>query len=144
MTGLFSLTTRKPLAVLLSVLSLAGVGSAASAIALATAAEAARGHYQDLRSPDTRDAATRGAGVTAPRQDLRSPDARDAATHPRSTLIQPEPIVRVVKTTSDDFEWGDAAIGASGTLALMLVLAGAAAGWTRRRNAAAGHLTAAS
>ena len=36
---------------------------------------------QDLRSPDTRDAARTSslAGTTEPAQDLRSPDARDAA-----------------------------------------------------------------
>jgi len=141
MTGLFSLTTRKPLAVLLSVLALAGVGSTASAIALAAAAHA----QQDLRSPDTRDAAiTSAAQVPAARQDLRSPDTRDAATDPRSTTIQVEPITRVVKITSDQFEWGDAAIGAAGALALMLVLASATFAWTRHRHAATGHLTAAS
>jgi hypothetical protein len=163
MTGLFSLTTRKPLAVLLSVLALAGVGSTASAIVLAAAAHAQQdlrspdtrdaaitsaaraAASQDLRSPDTRDAAiTSAAQVPAARQDLRSPDTRDAATDPRSTTIQVEPITRVVKITSDQFEWGDAAIGAAGALALMLVLASATFAWTRHRHAATGHLTAAS
>jgi hypothetical protein len=138
MTGLFSLTTHKPLAVLLSVLALAGVGSTAGAIAAAQA-------QQDLRSPDARDAAITGAArVPAAGQDLRSPDARDAATNPRSTTIRAEPITRIVKITSDQFEWGDAAIGAAGALTLMLVLAGATVAWTRHRHAATGHLTAAS
>jgi uncharacterized iron-regulated membrane protein len=160
MTGLFSLTTHKPLAVLLSVLALAGVGSTAGAIAAAQAQQDLRSPDardaaitgaarvpaagQDLRSPDARDAATRAAQVPAAGQDLRSPDARDAATNPRSTTIRAEPITRIVKITSDQFEWGDAAIGAAGALTLMLVLAGATVAWTRHRHAATGHLTAAS
>jgi uncharacterized iron-regulated membrane protein len=164
MTGLFSLTTRKPLAVLLSVLFFAGVGSTASAIALAAAAQAQQdlrspdardaatiggarvpGASQDLRSPDARDAATiGGARVPAASQDLRSPDARDAATNPQSTTVRAEPPTRIVKITPDHFEWGDAAIGAAGMLALLLVLAGSTMAWTRHRHTAAGHLTAAS
>ena len=141
MTGLFSLNTRTPLGVLLSVLVLAGVGSTASAIALAPAAHA----QQDLRSPDTRDAAITSAARAAASQDLRSPDTRDAATNPRSTTIEVEPITRIVKITSDRFESrGHAAIGAASTLALMLVLAGATVAWTRHRHPATGHLTAAS
>ena len=111
MTGPFSLTTRKPLAVLLN----------AGAIAIAAAPGAAHAR-QDLRSPDARDAATR---VHAATQDLRSPDAREAVTIPRGTIIQAEPTTRIVKITSNDFEWGDAAIGAAGTLGVMVVLAGA-------------------
>jgi hypothetical protein len=42
----------------------------------AAAAAAAQQHYQDLRSPDTRDAAR--ASETRQYSDLRSPDARDA------------------------------------------------------------------
>jgi hypothetical protein len=164
MTGLFSLTSRKPLAVLLSVLVLAGVGSTANAIKLVAAAHAQQdlrspdtrdaaitsatrvpAARQDLRSPDTRDAAITGAArVSAAGQDLRSPDTRDAATNPRRTTIHVEPITRIVKITSDRFEWGDAAIGAAGALTLMLVFAGATVAWTRHRHAATGHLTAAS
>jgi uncharacterized iron-regulated membrane protein len=100
---------------------------------------------QDLRSPDARDATITGAvAVAAASQDLRSPDARDAATDPRSTTVRVEPITRIVKITSDHFEWGDAAIGAASALALMLVLAGTTVAWTRHRNAATEQLTAAS
>jgi len=140
MPGLFSLTARKPLAVLLSVLFFAGVGSTASAIALAVPAQA----QQDLRSPDARDAATIGGDrVPAARQDLRSPDARDAAANPQNTTVRAEPTTRIVKITPDHFEWGDAAIGAAGMLALLLVLASSTIAWTRHRHAA-GHLTTAS
>jgi hypothetical protein len=53
----------------------------AFAIGVVTA-PAAAAQSQDLRSPDTRDAAERSQWVP-PRQDLRSPDARDAAGPPR-------------------------------------------------------------
>lgn len=46
----------------------------------AAAASAANG-YQDLRSPDAKDAAREAGVVTGPTQDLRSPDAADAAQH---------------------------------------------------------------
>jgi hypothetical protein len=72
MTGLFSLTTRKSLAALLSVLFLAGVGSTASAIALTAAAQA----QQDLRSPDARDAAV--AQAAANPHNKRGPRPVDA------------------------------------------------------------------
>jgi Ni/Co efflux regulator RcnB len=95
---------------------------------------------QDLRSPDTRDAAARFAErtVTTPgfpayptaaqpgefRQDLRSPDTRDFAAG-RGTFSAPDvTVVRVpepVPAPARGIDWGDAGIGA----AFMLVLAAA-------------------
>jgi hypothetical protein len=61
-------------------------------------------------------------------QDLRSPDARDAADG-RGTFNAPE--VTVVKVpaaqpapASDGLDWGDAGIGAAGVLGLVLVALG--------------------
>jgi hypothetical protein len=51
------------------------VRTVAVAVTLAAASPAAAGATQDLRSPDTREA----AAATAPRTDLRSPDVRDVA-----------------------------------------------------------------
>lgn len=89
---------------------------------------------QDLRSPDTRDAAdqieARDFGVT-PLQDLRSPDARDAArefpTYPAAAAAAapaPAEVAEVAAAPEGSFDWGDAGIGA----AMMLALFGIAAG----------------
>lgn len=80
-------------------------------------AEAAQ--KQDLRSPDSRDAATRAEA----KQDLRSPDARDAGAG-RGTYTAPN--VMVVKVpppvpAEGGIDWADAGIGAGGLLALMLL-----------------------
>jgi hypothetical protein len=107
---------------------------------------------QDLRMPDTRDAAA--ASAAADYQDLRSPDAVDAArdlppaqipapTQPgpytdseRAIVESPEvqqmvdratfattPIVEV-QEPSGGFDWGDAGIGAAGMLGLFSIAAG--------------------
>jgi hypothetical protein len=110
-----------------------------AAAALALAAFAAPAHAsQDLRSPDTRDAAlapvrpqdlrspdTRDAALVSVRsQDLRSPDTRDAAAG-RGMRHAPE--VTVVKLTAPapaadrGIDWGDAGIGAATLLALMML-----------------------
>jgi hypothetical protein len=103
---------------------LAGILAAA---ALATPATAAGSHHpaprQDLRMPDTRDAAegrtTRNASKPV-FQDLSAPDTRDAAA-PRNTG---SPVIQV--TSSAGFDWGDAGIGAAGAAGLLAVsLAGA-------------------
>jgi hypothetical protein len=92
-----------------------------AAAALALAAFAAPAHAsQDLRSPDTRDAAL--APVRP--QDLRSPDTRDAAA---GRGIRHAPEVTVVKLTAPapaadrGIDWGDAGIGAATLLALMML-----------------------
>ena len=94
---------------------------------------------QDLRSPDARDAATlpqRGVESVIARQDLRSPDARDAARDIRPVSV---PVTPVVGDGSDGFEWGDAGIGAAGMLGLVALLGGVVLlGVQRRRRH--GHL----
>jgi hypothetical protein len=87
--------------------------------------------YQDLRSPDARDAG-QAAQVT---QDLRSPDARDAG-RPESPPVQ-EPIVKIREVPTGGFDWGDAGIGAAAFLALSSIAAGLMLmlGGRRRRRA---------
>jgi hypothetical protein len=109
--------------------------------------------YQDLRSPDARDAARDAGSTPEPGQDLRSPDATDAAAHRGiyapdggSYVLNrdygspdavdaardlppvriPTPVVEVRGTPSGGFDWGDAGIGAAGTLALFSIAAGSA------------------
>jgi len=78
------------------------------------------GHaYQDLRSPDARDAAL--AAETQVAQDLRSPDARDAGR--MSTPAQPQ-LVEIREGPENGFDWGDAGIGAAGILAMVTIAAG--------------------
>ena len=107
-------------------------------VALAAAAPATAVAQQDLRSPDTRDA----AGVVGQPQDLRSPDARDAAQSPgivqatvgRSDLRSPDardaardirpvpvPYSPVSVDEPSGFSWGDAGIGAVGVLGLLAI-----------------------
>src|SRR5829696_8653058 len=78
------------------------------------------GHaYQDLRSPDARDAAL--SAETQVSQDLRSPDARDAGRV--STPAQP-PLLEIREGPENGFDWGDAGIGAAGILAIVTIAAG--------------------
>jgi hypothetical protein len=85
----------------------------------AAAAAAKDQHYQDLRSPDARDAAR--ASETRQYQDLRSPDARDAGRPP---VQVPTSTVEIREVPASGFEWGDAAIGAAGLLALLSIAGG--------------------
>jgi hypothetical protein len=94
----------------------------------ATAAQAEG--YQDLRSPDARDAGrTPDTGAT---QDLRSPDARDAG---RPRVEVPSSVVEIREVPTGGFSWGDAGIGAAGILALLSITTGLAlmVGARRRR-----------
>ena len=96
---------------------------------------------QDLRSPDTRDAAL-AADVG---QDLRSPDARDAASG-RGTFNAPE--VTVVKLSpsapaeAGGIDWGAAGIGAGSVLALILVGAASTIAVMHRRHDPARQMAA--
>jgi hypothetical protein len=65
-------------------------------------------------------------------QDLRSPDARDAARDLPRVVVSP-PLVEVREAPSGGFDWGDAAIGAAGTLGLFSIAAGSALLVTGRR-----------
>jgi hypothetical protein len=95
-------------------------------------ASAVTGPSQDLRSPDARDAAREAVGVSSPSQDLRSPDARDAARELPRVVVSP-PVVEVREAPSGGFDWGDAGIGAAGTLGLFSIAAGSALLVTSRR-----------
>jgi hypothetical protein len=114
--------------------------AAAATVALAVAAPAAQAG-QDLRSPDTRDAAehTRpfyysfyGSDATHV-QDLRSPDTRDAAEHYVPPTATSPRVVRISAPGSTGFDWTDAAIGAGTSFGLMLLVAGGVTVITRRR-----------
>jgi hypothetical protein len=99
------------------------------------AAAAQAQSYQDLRSPDARDAAT--ASTQTAYQDLRSPDARDVGREPVTVQI-PEPVVQIHEVPGSGFDWGDAGIGAAGLLALLSITGGVtlmALGRRRRRGA---------
>jgi hypothetical protein len=97
--------------------------------------------YQDLRSPDARDAARLAEG---PAQDLRSPDARDAAEG-RGSFNSPE--VTVVKipesspgtSSGSGLDLGDAGIGAAGLLGLILIGLGGTLAVMHRRQRETGR-----
>jgi hypothetical protein len=119
--------------------------SMASAFALVAmlAPSAGATSYQDLRSPDARDAA---AVVEAQKAwhptDLRSPDARDAATAATSSGQYAQAISalsreRVAASSasgqSSGLDWGDAGIGAGGFALLVLIGAGGVLAVSRHR-----------
>jgi hypothetical protein len=104
--------------------------------------------YQDLRSPDARDAKT--GPVTQVAQDLRSPDARDAAQAAKIEVAQdlrspdardagrpeaptPDTLVEIREVPGNGFDWGDAGIGAAGILALLSIAGGLTLMITTRR-----------
>jgi hypothetical protein len=110
------------------------IGAAALALACSLPASAAVAQ-QDLRSPDSRDAAGVAAPIERPAepgQDLRLPDARDAARDLPPVHV-PAPIVEIRQVPSDGFDWGDAGIGAAGMLALFSIAAGSTVLVTNRR-----------
>lgn len=76
-------------------------------------------------SPDARDSARQ---LSSPKIDLRSPDARDVAARGIGTYTPsvpvPQPSQPVLAAAPSGFDWGDAGIGAAGTLALIAVAAG--------------------
>jgi hypothetical protein len=109
------------------------VGACAFAVPTASA-------LQDLVSPDARDARP----VThkpIESTDLRSADAQDAAANPRLRSYRTPTIIEVASPTapsSSGFDWGDAGIGAAGTLAVIAIAAGGTVLVIRRRSARAG------
>jgi hypothetical protein len=95
--------------------------------------------YQDLRSPDAREAAQASEQVAY--QDLRSPDARDAGREPTSTPV-PAPVVEIREVPEPGFDWGDAGIGAAGILGMVSIAGGLlllVGGRRRRRDMQAAH-----
>jgi hypothetical protein len=83
---------------------------------------------QDLRSPDTRDAAE------ASKTDLRNPDTREIAESgagvPEVTVVK---VPAATSSAEDGLDWGDAGIGAGGMLGLVLLAAGATLAVMHRR-----------
>jgi hypothetical protein len=122
-----------------------GVALIALTGVFATAAAGALADPQDLRSPDTRDAAltvttgqdlrspdTRDAALTATTaQDLRSPDTRDPAVQgalapeqlPDAGTLRPQP--HVVEVSAGGFDWVAAVIGAAGAVGAILLITAA-------------------
>jgi hypothetical protein len=115
-----------------------------AALVVAAALPTAAAGSQDLRMPDTRDAAGRSpSGGSTVNQDLRSPDARDAAERPASPVVhqdlrspdtrdaangvQPaQPVIVSVPAEAPvgGFDWGDAGIGAAGGIAILTIFGG--------------------
>jgi hypothetical protein len=98
----------------------------------ARAAQQSHRSYTDLRSPDAREAG-RLAPTVAPASpaaryaDLRSPDARDAALSNAST-----PTVAPA-SKADGFDWASALIGAAAGAGILLALLAALTGSRRLR-----------
>jgi hypothetical protein len=117
----------KPLAIA------AVMGACAFAVPTASA-------LQDVASPD--------AQVARPvtqnpieSTDLRSADAQDAAANPSLRSYRTPTIIEVASPTPpapSGFDWGDAGIGAGGTLAVIAIAVGGTVLVTRRRSARAG------
>lgn len=107
------------------------LATAIATMLMAVAAPAAMAQPADLRSPDAQDA----AAVVQQAQDLRSPDAQDFAVGRQIVASTP---VQVAKAPSETparpgFDWGDAALGAGGALAVALLGVGGTLALMRRR-----------
>jgi hypothetical protein len=99
---------------------------------------------QDLRSPDTRDAAEgrridTPAPQETPRQDFRHPDTRDFAEG-RGTYNSPEVVVvgapaPAAQPAAGGIHWKDVGIGAGGLLGVVLLGLGGALAIVHRRGA---------
>jgi hypothetical protein len=91
------------------------IGTLATAMLIAAVPAGAAQGYQDLRSPDTRDAAA--ASQARSYQDLRSPDARDAALpKPTSTTTVSQP-----GGGSSGIDWDTVALIGGSVLSLALL-----------------------
>jgi hypothetical protein len=125
-------------------------GSAPPPSSIAISAEE---EYQDLRSPDAKDAAANHGvnrsdqGTYVLDRSYGSPDAVDAArdlpAYPTPTVATqpPAPIV-TASDSSGGFDWGDAGIGAAGMFGLFGIAGGSAlllTGRKRRRIRMATH-----
>jgi hypothetical protein len=108
--------------------------SIAIALAVGAATAPAAAAQQDLRSPDTREAAQRAL------QDFRSPDARDSS---EGRGMDTAPIVEFVEVAEPSgFDWSDAGLGAAGGIGLMLVGTGGAIATVRLRRRQVGAVRA--
>ena len=100
--------------------------AAATALAIGAVLAPAAAAQQDLRSPDTRDAAERGHV-----QDLRLPDTRDSAD---GRGLENAPVVEFVDVPrADEFDWTDAVAGAATSFGIVLLGAGSVAAVIRIR-----------
>ena len=104
---------------------------------VAAAVGAAHHAGQDLRMPDTVDAAnapSRKTQPATPAQDFRMPDTRDLASG-RGTSSAPDVIVVSVRETVPEsgIDWAGVGIGAGGAIGLVLVSLGGALLVARRR-----------
>jgi hypothetical protein len=90
---------------------------ATALVAGAAFAPAAAAQDQDLRSPDTKDSATRLERT----QDYRHPDTRDAAAGRTAPVVE---FVEVPR--ADGFDLGDAVVGAGSGLGVVLIAIGGA------------------
>ena len=120
--------------VILNPLAIAAVvGTCAFAVPTASA-------LQDLASPDARDARP-VTNNPIESTDLRSADARDAAINPSRRSYRTPTIIEVAAVTppsSGGFDWGDAGIGAGGTLAVIAIAVGGTVLVARRRSTRTG------
>jgi hypothetical protein len=106
------------------------IRSLAVALVLAGGLAPAAAAQQDLRSPDTREAAQRAL------QDFRSPDARDSS---EGRGMDKAPIVEFVEVQEPNgFDWADAWLGAAAGIGLVLIGAGTAMTVARMRRRAVG------
>src|SRR4051794_8275424 len=111
----------------------AGAALAIGAIAAASAAPAAAAAAQSPDSVDRNQQAARQRALEDRGFEGVTPDARDAADG-RFASNSPTPvIVRITRTEPETVDWGDVAIGAGGTLGLVLVAAGGTLTMARRR-----------
>ena len=72
-----------------------------------------------------------------PGPDLRPIDARDTPGASGGTITRVNPLAQAAETSANGFHWDDAAIGAGGTLGLILILAGGTAALAGRNPHAA-------
>lgn len=101
----------------------------ATALAIgALAAPSAFAQPADVSGPNA--GATQHASGT---DDRRSPDTQDAAQGRRIVASTPVEIVRVKHSSATGFDWGDAAIGAGGTMGAVILCLGGTVALTRRR-----------
>jgi hypothetical protein len=120
--------------VIVKPLVLAGVvGACAFAVPTASA-------LQDVATPDP-SAARAVTHHVIESTDLRSADAKDAAVNPSLQSYGTPTVIEVASPappSSSAFDWGDAGIGAGGTLAVIAIAVGGTVLVTRRRSARAG------
>ena len=93
---------------------------------------------QDVATPDP-SAAGAVTHHAIESTDLRSADAKDAAVNQSLQAYRTPTIIEVASPTpsSSAFDWGDAGIGAGGTLAVIAIAVGGTVLVTRRRSARA-------